>query len=480
MRPAAPRAAHARIRAMSAPSAYAVTAATTARRSTESTMAALYRAALGPIGAARYLPAFERFDEAGRTLPGWNWAAALLTLNWMVFRQLWSAALVYVAALEGLALLAVGVGRYTGTWPLPVLAGLGLAVLLAATVIPGLYGNAIVHGEIRKRITKALAASATLAQAQERLEENAPTQRRLIWIGAANAVLALLLAALLLFQPDLSAMGPAKASHAPPAAVEGPRTAASAVHAPASGAPSLPGDASAAGTAGPASPPDPAFPSSVPTSPASAPSATDPGDAASLSVPPAAQAPAPAGSRPASQPVPPRQAASAPTQAMTSPAPATSAPYPAVAPASTASAASSPSVLGNASARSSAVSAAAPTATRPTHAPASAASRSTAPSAASRPTASATADRAGSAAVPARKLYINVGLFAETANAQRAHGMLRGAGIPAATQPVTAADGRELLRVRAGPFTSASQANAAASRIRALGLETSAAAAQRP
>nr|WP_264080798.1 SPOR domain-containing protein [Paracidovorax avenae] len=58
--------------------------------------------------------------------------------------------------------------------------------------------------------------------------------------------------------------------------------------------------------------------------------------------------------------------------------------------------------------------------------------------------------------------------------------MLRGAGIPAATQPVTAADGRELLRVRAGPFTSASQANAAASRIRALGLETSAAAAQRP
>ncbi|WP_353618357.1 SPOR domain-containing protein [Paracidovorax avenae] len=99
---------------------------------------------------------------------------------------------------------------------------------------------------------------------------------------------------------------------------------------------------------------------------------------------------------------------------------------------------------------------------------------------ASRPAAPATADRTDSAAVPARKLYINVGLFAEPANAQRAHGMLRGAGIPAATQPVTAADGRELLRVRAGPFTSASQANAAASRIRALGLETSAAAAQRP
>ncbi|ABM34126.1 SPOR domain-containing protein [Paracidovorax citrulli] len=462
---------------MSAPSAYAVTAATTARRSTESTMAALYRAALGPIGAARYLPAFERFDEAGRTLPGWNWAAALLTLNWMVFRQLWSAALVYVAALEGLALLAVAVGRYTGTWPLPVLAGLGLAVLLAATVIPGLYGNAIVHGEIRKRITKALAASATLAQAQERLEHNAPTQRRLVWIGAANAMLALLLAALLLFQPDLSAMGSATAPHAPPAAAEGPRATASAVQEPASGAPSgLSGETSAsAGTAGPASVPAAA--------PASAPSAAEPADGASRPAAPAAQASAPASasSRPAvapstspaaaSLPVLPRQVASAAPRAMASPVPAASAVSPAVAPASAASAASS---------RSAAASAAAPTATRPAQAPASAASRRAAGSAASRPAAAATADRADSAAAPTRKLYINVGLFAEPANAQRAHGMLRRAGIPAATQPVTAADGRELLRVRAGPFTSASQANAAAARIRALGLETSAAAAHHP
>ncbi|MCH1991092.1 sporulation protein, partial [Achromobacter xylosoxidans] len=53
-------------------SAYAVTAAAPSRRTDDSTMAVLYRAALGPIGAARYLQAFERFDSAGRTLPGWN------------------------------------------------------------------------------------------------------------------------------------------------------------------------------------------------------------------------------------------------------------------------------------------------------------------------------------------------------------------------------------------------------------------------
>ncbi len=103
--------------------------------------------------------------------------------------------------------------------------------------------------------------------------------------------------------------------------------------------------------------------------------------------------------------------------------------------------------------------------------------RGAASAAAARSPAASAPDRPAPTAL--RKLYINVGLFAEPANARRAHGMLRSAGLPAATQPVTAADGRQLLRVRAGPFTSASQANAAAARIRALGLETSAASSQR-
>ena len=43
----------------------------------ESAMNALYRAALGPIGASYYLPLFARFDAAERTFTGWNWAASL-------------------------------------------------------------------------------------------------------------------------------------------------------------------------------------------------------------------------------------------------------------------------------------------------------------------------------------------------------------------------------------------------------------------
>ncbi|MDA8457120.1 SPOR domain-containing protein [Acidovorax sp. GBBC 3334] len=482
---------------MSATSAYAVTAATTPRRSDDSTMAVLYRAALGPMGTARYLSTFERFDVAGRALPGWNWAAALCTLNWMVFRQLWSAALVYVAALEGLALLAVAVGQYTARWPLPVLAGLGLAVLLAATVIPGLYGNAFVHSETRKRITKALSASATLAQAQALLERQAPTPRRLAWIAAANALLALLIAAIVVALPRETASATAPAGAALPAA-RGPASspevpqASASDDAPAAPAPSVASAASAPGSAAAPQPPVSAAhtvaalpPTSSPSAArnasanltrASAPAASSPGAQASVAAAqprtpetpapatgastsiraPAAALPAASGaSLPANRPV-----VAAPASATSQPAAAASAPARGVS-ASPAPAASAPR----------------PAASAAASLPASAPARAARASAPTRATAAASAATERTEAAT-RKLYINVGLFAEPANAQRAHGLLRGAGIPAATQPVTAADGRELLRVRAGPFTSASQANAAAARIRTLGLETS--AAKRP
>ncbi len=457
-------------------SAYAVTAAAPSRRTDDSTMAVLYRAALGPIGAARYLQAFERFDSAGRTLPGWNWAAALCTLNWMLFRRLWGAALVYVAALEGLALLAVAVGHYTGTLPMPVLAGLGLAVLLAATVIPGLYGHAIVHGDIRKRITKALSASATLAQAQAQLARHAPTRRRLIGIAAINAVLALLLAALVLLQPF--PQGSPATPHVPPTAAPvaaagtaGPGNAS----APASVPPSASdADAAAAGATGPASAASAAAPdASVPDLSATASASASP-RASATALPSASapeEAPAPAVQRAASQARGPQPAA--PARGTAAPASAAST---AVPPASaSAAAAASPAPAAPASVEAAPpaprASRAAPAASTPRQTTAAAAATTRSPAAAGTP------GRPNAAAL--RKLYINVGLFAEPANARRAHGMLQGAGLPVATQKITAADGRELLRVRAGPFTSTSQANAAAARIRALGLETSAASSQR-
>ncbi|QXL85568.1 SPOR domain-containing protein [Comamonas sp. NLF-1-9] len=70
-----------------------------------------------------------------------------------------------------------------------------------------------------------------------------------------------------------------------------------------------------------------------------------------------------------------------------------------------------------------------------------------------------------------RKLYINVGMFAEPANARRAQERLRAEGLPVTVAPARSASGKTLQRVRVGPFTSAAQANEAAAKVRLLGLD---------
>lgn len=65
---------------------------------------------------------------------------------------------------------------------------------------------------------------------------------------------------------------------------------------------------------------------------------------------------------------------------------------------------------------------------------------------------------------------INVGLFAQHDNAQRAFARLKEAGLPATTQDLQRSAGT-LTRVRVGPFASRAQADAAALQIRALPLD---------
>ena len=155
----------------------------------ESATTALYRAALGPVNIGRYLPVFVRFDEEGRAGPSWNWAAALLTLNWLVFRQLWGVALVYVAAVEGLALLVLGLGR---EWlATPSLAEWGFlgAILVLSCLIPGVYGNAWLHADARRRMTRAVREAKTVREACAALARRASGRRRLLGLVVINGVL---------------------------------------------------------------------------------------------------------------------------------------------------------------------------------------------------------------------------------------------------------------------------------------------------
>lgn len=341
----------------------------------ESATTALYRAALGPVNTAHYLAIFARFDDAGRASPMWNAPAGLLTLNWMVFRQLWGAALVYVACAEGLALLVLGLGRRFLQWPQAVEWGVLGALLLLSIAIPGAYGNAILHADTRRRMTRAVRAASTVREACAALDQQASSRRRLWGLAAINVLLAA-------------------------GAVGGYLALAQRGSAPAAEVAVTPVQVS---------------PATVPAEPAPA------AQSATVELPPLAEPlPAP---EPAPAVVPP---------------PVLSAPEPTVV--------------------------AAPPAPPPPAEPAAVAAPKPKPA-----PARAAAAREPADAVP-QAHGINVGLFADPANAERAHARLIEAGLPAILQKVDSPKG-ERTRVRVGPFAGRAQAEEAAARIRAMGLD---------
>ena len=406
----------------------------------DNAMAAMSRLALGPVNTDYYLKVFERFDDTGRTTTTWNWAACLCTLNWMLFRQLWGAALVYVAAAEGLALIVFGVGRSFLHWPVGIELGVLGAFAVLAFAVPGLYGNAILYADIRKRIARALAASRTVPEACALLEKQASSRKRLQVLVLANVVLGL--AALIAYL----ALSP---SDVKPLALEPAVTVAQATAA-----------AQAASTTHPVGAlPAPEAEQTPPTSPTPATEAT---------AAPAAT-PAPAASAPA--PVAPAPAADAPPAANVA-APKPTAP-PASAPPGAAKAFTPATKASTPKPAPPAASTRTPTAAASTPAPTrrEAASR---PVASAKPKAPAAAASSADIALPtvgtAPGYYINVGLFAEEANARKTQARLLNEGLPAFRQELNNSKGRR-IRVRVGPYATRAQADTAAEAIRAMALD---------
>lgn len=341
----------------------------TPQPASETATTALYRAALGPVNVSRYLSVFARFDEAGRAGPGWNWAAALLTLNWLVFRQLWVAALLYVAAVEGLALLILGLGR---EWlATPSLAEWGFlgTIFVLSCLVPGVYGNAWLHADTRRRMTRAVREAKTVREACTTLAQRSSSRRRLWALAVINAVL---VAAAVGAYWGLSRW--VSDQQPPPAATE----LMPGVVVPAAPLPSV---------------------AETPVSPV----------VASATTPTTPTAP------------------TAPTEPLTD-----AAPQPPVQPATLSAVPPEPSAVVPAPAP-----APAPIPVRP---------------------------------VPLEGFAINVGLFADAANADRVFKRLQAEGLPVFIQVVDSPNGQR-TRVRVGPFASRALADDAAARIRTLGLE---------
>lgn len=456
----------------------------------DNAMTALYRVALGPVNAEHYLPIFARFDDAGRTTTTWNWPAALFTLSWLVFRQLWGAALVYVAAAEGLALLVFGVGRQFLNWPQPVEWGILAAIALFSCALPGLFANAVLHTEIRKRIARALSVSRTVPEAAALLERQASSRQRLSGVIIAHVVLvATAVLAYMLFPPGgapeqgstaaantSQAAAPAVPASNPTsglAAVSVARAASTAASAVASDMVSPPR------AAAPTSAEETTAPAAVVTAPATATPPSAPRVAAAPPTPAPTKTPAPvSAANPASSTAKAPTASAAPAPAASKAATPAAAPQPskATVPAATASKPAPAVAASAAKTRASAPAAPAPQAAPAAATAASKASRPV-PAAKAKPAAteaSAPASAASGAEPPlvgsAPGFYINVGLFAEEANARKTQSRLLNEGLPAFRQPLESAKGSR-IRVRVGPFDSKAEADTAAQTIQRMGLD---------
>lgn len=382
--------------------------------SDESATTALFRAAIGPVGAHHYLPVFARFDLADRAGSGWNWVACLCTLSWMVFRRLWGAALLYVGVLVGVVLLAAALVGLVLEVPEQVQWGIGLALLLAACVVPGAWGDAWLYDHCRTRMARALAASTSWSDAVALLDREALTPSRAWWLALVYLVVLGALAGVVWALPEsqLPASSPVPGADAP-------RVPAQAASTPVLAGAAAVGAASAAAA-------------TVPLAPASASASASAAASVSHAVP--APAPSPASApAPASVPLPASLAAPAPASAARS---ATSIPAPI---ASSAALRAGPP----------ATTASAPTVSTP------------APSKAATPV---SGEESG------QRYIVNIGLFAVDANARKAAAALRGAGVKLLVQELQTSSGKR-TRVRAGPYESLAEAGAAADTVRALGLE---------
>jgi cell division septation protein DedD len=156
-----------------------------------------YRAIIGPHEQDYYLRQFKRFDADGRTRVGWNGAAFWATLNWMLYRRMWGGALAYGAVLLGLVLLIFGLGRLVFDYSNARAVLLLLLLLPVTFVVPALYADGWYYRHCQRKMAAALRRNDSSEEAREALRRQAPQQRHLPWLLAANGAL-LALAALLL------------------------------------------------------------------------------------------------------------------------------------------------------------------------------------------------------------------------------------------------------------------------------------------
>jgi cell division septation protein DedD len=211
----------------------------------------LYKAVIGQKNQATYLRHFAQFDAEGKTGPTWHWAGFLSALNWMIFRSMWGAALLYAAFMLAAILGLFGIGKLAYDFSDTTAQMLFAGFVLLTSVLGGLYAHAAYYRFCKKKIVQTVGLSSSIQDARKRLRDEASTNRRLYGLMVLNAALI-----------GLAAWGFSLIQHQGPAAqsTNTPREPATlpVVDSPAP---------AAAAVSAPVSPPEPAS-TAVPTQPA--------------------------------------------------------------------------------------------------------------------------------------------------------------------------------------------------------------------
>lgn len=178
----------------------------------------LYKAVIGQKNQATYLLHFARFDAKGKTGPTWHWAGFLSALNWLLFRGMWGAALLYAAFMLAAILGLFGLGKlaydFSNTTAQILLAGFVLLI----SVLGGLYAHAAYYRFCKKQIVQTVGLSSSIQDARKRLRDQASTNRRLyVLVGLNTALLCALLWGLArIQQAGLMHTRPATSAESPP------------------------------------------------------------------------------------------------------------------------------------------------------------------------------------------------------------------------------------------------------------------------
>lgn len=405
----------------------------------------LYRLSVGPLNAAYYQQQFSRFETLGKAVPSWNHGAAFFTLAWLVLRKLWRPAGIYAGVVLALVLLwALGLHARV---PVAMEAAGCLFTLGLLCVVPGFLANGWYYQQVRSQTLSTLTAASSIAQARAKLGHGAPNKARLYRVAALQALGSVALAALVYSQWDHASRG----AHSTPAPSGPPDLVipqVSSLYSPAPSAPWM----------------EPVLPQAVatPVSASMADKAALPEALPALPPTPLPEARTAASPEPETLAAPLAAAtpAAAATSATAASAAASAPPIPAVVPAPS-SAPPSPAATRKTAPKQPAPPAAPPSAQKPT----------TKAAASSKTKAAAEPAPAAPGRLIPGKYYLNAGVYAQSANVDRAAKQLQALKLNPLRQTISSSKG-DLTRLRIGPFDTRKQAEQAAAKAKKLRMDT--------